>query len=205
MSSFLRPALPVSCGALALLACATLACATRAPSYRPVADQPPPNSLTLILENREALGLTPEQVSRITELDQELARQREPLLAELRSLRPGAPADGGVPMDGGTPPPAGTELEPSTPQPGELGPPGAGPGRRPGPGGRRLGPEEKQRMERTRYLVEELESLDILFYRDVEPLLDEAQRRKARELIRQRNEERRRERAPVLPPPPIPT
>lgn len=86
-----------------VLAVPVLACAQNAHAQQ--GPRRPPTSLELLLENREALALTPEQVGQVSELSQSLEEQNAPLHQQLQALRPsGPPPDRSAP--GATPPEA---------------------------------------------------------------------------------------------------
>ncbi|NMO21335.1 hypothetical protein HPC49_35765 [Pyxidicoccus fallax] len=64
----------------------------------------PPSSLELLLEYRETLALTPEQVGRVAELQSALEEQNAPLHEQLRTQRPPRPPPGDASRAGGAPP-----------------------------------------------------------------------------------------------------
>lgn len=66
----------------------------------------PPSSLELLLENRETLGLTPEQVGKVTELQAALEEKNAPVIEKLEALRPPRPPPPGSGASAGTPPDA---------------------------------------------------------------------------------------------------
>ncbi|MCI0573041.1 MAG: hypothetical protein L0Y66_20025, partial [Myxococcaceae bacterium] len=145
----------------------------------------PPSSLARLLDAREALALTPEQVQRLTErntalqettklLEEELAA----LHAEAEKTREGRRAGGrGGGMGGG--------------MGGGRGGMGGGRG---GMGGGRgaMSPEmeaARERRQTLRTLLEQLQGHDAQAYRDIEPVLDDAQKEKARVMVVERNEQ----------------
>ncbi|GHG89798.1 hypothetical protein [Comamonas sp. JC664] len=77
--------------AVPLLASAQGTSSQRGPGGSERGPRRPPTSLELLLENREALALTPEQVGRVSELSLALEAQNAPLIQKLEALRPPRP------------------------------------------------------------------------------------------------------------------
>jgi hypothetical protein len=98
--------------AFPVLACAQDAQAQRGSGGREMGPRRPPSSLELLLEHRETLALTPEQVGQVSELQEALEAKNAPLMEQLKALRPPRP-HGPPPGDRprGTPPDAAAMRE----------------------------------------------------------------------------------------------
>lgn len=124
----------------------------------------PPSSLELLLENREALALTPEQVAQVAELQAALEEKNASLHEQLRALRPPRPP-GPPPMDG--------SRAAEAPEP---------------PDAARM----RERMQQAEPLFRELRANDEAAYAQAEQVLSDTQKTRARELIEQAREEHHR-------------
>ncbi|MGE6763405.1 hypothetical protein ACQKGO_35675 [Corallococcus interemptor] len=163
-------------------------------------ERPPPprilfqSPLAVLLENHEALALTTDQLIQVGQKEEALEAANRPLREQLRQVRHPEPPPG----EGGPPrsPRAGN---PNTPvglggRPAYRAPP------------RPLTPLTEEDLKRQQALLQAMEDNEAAAWRDVEALLDDAQKEKARALVSKHREERQRAReafeAPEPPPAP---
>ncbi|RKG87178.1 hypothetical protein D7W82_14380 [Corallococcus sp. CA049B] len=175
-----------------LLVALVTACASAPPVEQ--RRQPPPrilfeSPLALLLENYQELGLSTDQLIKIGQRDEALAVTNKPLREELRAIW--------TPPMGNNPPP-GT-------MPVRVGPAGRG-GRPPyRPPAQPPAPLSEEALKRQQLLLQAMEDNETVAYREVEALLEEPQKEKARALVEKQREERARAResmrkAPEAPP-----
>ncbi|MFP2930834.1 Spy/CpxP family protein refolding chaperone [Pyxidicoccus sp. 3LG] len=155
--------------AFPVLACAQDAQAQRGSGGGEPGPRRPPSSLELLLENREALALTPEQVGQVSALRSALEEKNAPLLQKLEALRPPRPPG---------PPPGGADRI-------SGGPPGGAP-----PDAEAM----RERRQQVEPLFQELRANDEAAYAEAEKLLSDAQKTRARARISQAREEEHRRR-----------
>lgn len=198
-----RPVVPGWLMAVLLGACAS------SPSERPMGPPPPvlfQSPLALLLEHHTELELTTEQLIELDRREAALQEKNRPLREKLRmGWRHGqGPGEGPPPEEGG--------MGRGRGRPGGMGGPGMGghgtSGR--GMGGmgesrRRDGPPEgEEALKQQEAVLREMEDNESAAYTDAEPLLNEQQKTKARELISRQREERLRVRESMkgrVPPP----
>lgn len=177
------------------------ACASSSPEERP--GRPPPpvflfqSSLALLLEHHDELMLTTDQLIQVGRREEALDAANRPLREQLRQIRHPEPAQGERP-----PPPP-----PPTPGMGNRNAPvgmGGRPAYRPPP--RPLAPLTEEELKRQQALLQAMEDNETVAYRDVEALLDDTQKEKARALVSKLREERQRVRESLQHPeaPPAP-
>ncbi|MBZ4332999.1 hypothetical protein NR800_17980 [Corallococcus interemptor] len=174
-----------------LLVALVTACASSPPVEQ---RRPPPrilfeSPLALLLEHHQELGLSTDQLIQIGQRDEALAVANRPLREELRAIW--------SPPMGGNPPP-GT-------MPVRTGP--AGPRGRPAyrPPAQPPEPLNDEALKRQQLLLQAMEDNETAAFREVEALLEEPQKVKARELVEKQREERARahesmRKAPEAPP-----
>ncbi|QSQ21184.1 hypothetical protein JY651_39275 [Pyxidicoccus parkwayensis] len=150
--------------AFPLLACAQDAQAQRGSGGGEMMRRRPPSSLQVLLENRETLALTPEQVGKVTELQAALETKNAPLIEKLEALRPPRPPPPGDGSRAGNGPPGGA-------------PPDAA--------------EMEARRQQVEPLFQEVRANDDAAYAQAEAVLSDAQKTKARALISQVREQER--------------
>ncbi|MFP2895622.1 hypothetical protein [Corallococcus sp. 4LFB] len=161
------------------------ACAASSPEERP-GRQPPPrilfqSPLALLLEHHEELALTTDQLIQVGQREEALEVTNRPLREQLRQVWHPEPAPG--------------EGRPRGPGMGNRNAP-VGLGGRPQyrPSARPLEPLSEEGLKRQQALLQAMEENDAAAYRDVEALLDETQKGKARALVAKQREERQRAR-----------
>ena len=188
---------------LLLMALAAGACSSSKSAER--AEPPPPpilfkSPLALLLEHHEELKLSTDQMIAVGRLDSELQEKNKPLRMKLRELRPRGPAgppSGGPGID--APPPG---VDPRAWGGGRRRSPFAGMGAGQPP---EVPPEteeaRKQRLEQVQALLEEMENNEAAAYVEAEKVLDEQQQARARELVTQQREARRKAREAMRAPP----
>ncbi|WP_224365271.1 hypothetical protein [Hyalangium versicolor] len=176
-----------------------------------------PSSVALLVQHREELSLSPEQVTQLDEIEGRLQEKNAPLRKKLEESRPprgqGGPPGGGRGSSGG-------EGEGGMGGPmggGGMGGPmggggmgGMGGGRRGGMGGGHMGgggrggrgggPDREAMQEhfaQMKATLDEMEANDNSAYEEAEKVLTEQQKPRARELVSQQREEmlKRREAA----------
>ncbi|WP_164011169.1 hypothetical protein [Pyxidicoccus trucidator] len=152
--------------AFPMLACAQDAQAQRGSGGGEMGPRRPPSSLELLLEHRETLALTPEQVGQVSELQAALEEQSAPLHDKLEALRPPRPP--------GPPPDEASRAA-------GRGPRGAPPDAE----------AKRERMQQVEPLFAELRANDEAAYAQAEQLLSDTQKTRARELITQAREQHR--------------
>ncbi|MCY1041956.1 hypothetical protein OV208_11580 [Corallococcus sp. bb12-1] len=167
------------------------ACASSSPAERP--GRPPPprvlfqSPLALLLEHHQELMLTTDQLIQVGQREEALDAANRPLREQLRQLWHPEPAPGE-----GPPPGAGMRGRSGT----------VGPGGRPAyrPPARPPAPLSEEELKRQQALFQAMEDNDAAAYRDVEALLDETQKGKAREWVSKHREERLRARESLQSP-----
>ncbi|WP_147442158.1 hypothetical protein [Corallococcus exercitus] len=173
------------------------ACASSSPEERPGRSPPPrilfQSPLALLLENHEALALTTDQLIQVGQREEALDAANRPFREQLRQVWHPEPAPGeGPPRGAGVPRRGGP----------------VGLGGRPAyrPPARPLEPLSEEGLKRQQALLQAMEENETAAYRDVEALLDETQKGKARELVAKQREERQRARESLrrLETPPAP-
>ncbi|KFE71321.1 hypothetical protein DB31_3451 [Hyalangium minutum] len=182
-----------------LMAVLVGACASSAPSERPVG--PPPkvlfqSPLALLLEHHTELELTTEQLIELDRREAALQEKNRPLREKLQMGRGRDPEQGEAPPPGGGI--SGGRGDPSGMRGhgmGGMGGRGMGGrgGRGSGMGGgpRREGaPEGEEALKQRQAVLREMEDNESAAYNDAEPLLNEEQKAKARELVSRQREER---------------
>lgn len=166
-----------------LLVALVTACASSPPVE--LRRQPPPrilfeSPLALLLENHQELGLSTDQLIKIGQRDEALAVTNRPLREELRGIWSPSP------MGGNPPPGAGMPVR--------TGPAGSG-GRPPyRPPAQPPAPLSEEALKRQQLLLQAMEANETAAYREVEDLLEEPQKVKARALVEKQREERVRAR-----------
>lgn len=188
-----------------LLAVFLGACAPTHEARRP--EGPPPralfqSSLALLLAHHEELRLTTDQMIAVGQREEALQARNRPLREKLREAGPPMPRR---PPPGDLPPPPGVGgwggnnrgwSETSSGAP----PPGSGVPREEVP--KESEEEREKRMQQVRALLRELDSNETAAYEDTEKLLDDTQKARARELVTQQREERKRVREALYGPVP---
>ncbi|WP_223636077.1 hypothetical protein [Corallococcus sp. EGB] len=173
-----------------LLVALVTACASSPPEQR---RRPPPrvlfeSPLALLLEHHEELMLNTDQLIKIGQMDEALTAANKPLREQLREVWHPAPPPGGRP-------PPGTGMT------GRNAPVGLG-GRPPyRPPERPAAPLSEEDKKRQQAILQAMEDNEAAAYRQVEALLDEPQKVKARELLEKQREERARARESMQRPP----
>ncbi|MCY1017905.1 hypothetical protein [Pyxidicoccus sp. MSG2] len=161
--SFLKKLPVVMMLAFPVLACAQDAQAQRGSGGGEMMRRRPPSSLQLLLENRETLALTPEQVGTVSGLQAALEEKNAPLIEKLEALRPPHPPPGaGGRANGG--PPAGAPPDAAT---------------------------MEARRQQLEPLFQEVRANDDAAYAQAEAVLSDTQKTRARELITQAREQER--------------
>lgn len=161
--SFMKKLPVVMMLAFPVVACAQDAQAQRGSGGGEMMRRRPPSSLELLMENRETLALTPEQVGQVSELQAALEEKNAPLLEQLEALRPPRPPRG----DGsraGNGPPAGEPPDAAAMQ---------------------------ARRQQVEPLFQAVRANDDAAYAQAEAVLSDAQKTKARALISQAREQER--------------
>ncbi|MHA7632967.1 hypothetical protein [Corallococcus sp. M7] len=141
-----------------------------------------------MLEHYQELGLSTDQLIKIGQRDEALAVTNRPLREELRAIWT-------PPMGGNAPPGA---------MPVRVGPAGRG-GRPPyRPPAQPPAPLNDEQLKRQQLLLQAMEDNEAAAYREVEALLEEPQKEKARALVDKQREERARARESMHKPPDAP-
>ncbi|XXF75359.1 hypothetical protein P2318_20060 [Myxococcaceae bacterium GXIMD 01537] len=189
-----------------LLAVVTGACASSTPAERPEAPPPPAllkSPIALLLEHHAELGLTTDQMIEVGKQETALQEKNRPLRMQLRDLRPPGPPR--VAPSGGAPdmsPPPGVNPR------GWGGGTNRGRATRMGQGPLAVEPEteeaRQQRKERVEAILREMDKNIDGAYSEVEKVLDDSQRARARELVEQQRQERQRAREAFEVPSPPP-
>ncbi|RKG91850.1 hypothetical protein [Corallococcus terminator] len=161
------------------------ACASSFPEERPARPPPPrvlfQSPLALLLEHQQELMLTTDQLIQVGQRDEALDVTNRPLREQLRQVWHPDP----LPGDG---PPQGARM------PGGNSPVGLGGRPQYRPPARPPTPLSEEDLKREQALLQAMEENEMAAYRDVEALLDDTQKEKARGLVSKHREERLRAR-----------
>ena len=147
------------------------ACAGPSPSERPVAVLPQvlfQSPIALLLERHDALALTTDQMIQLGQREEILAAKNRPLHDRLREISSPRPPPRRNPPGVGTRGDPGPSAWPAEPPP----------------------PEGEEAAKQRQALLRTVEDNENAAWKDVEPLLDEQQQAKARELFARQREER---------------
>lgn len=173
---------------LAFVACSGKSLRSQAPPPPPPAGSLPPlprSSIAAVLEHREELALTPDQVQRLEEYDEKLAARNATLREGSASAYTAAGSDAGPPAQGSTPSGQRGGVNMSGGRRGGGGM-GMGRGGRSGGGPRRNAPAEERSGES---LEQRMDDNDTRAYLEAEEqVLDPGQRERARAIAEEYRE-----------------